>query len=129
VLERAEKLEMAKEQLAQKPDDPETLVQMGIAVMDGDSWVVDGRQEKAIVYFKKALDLKPGFAGAQYSICKAYVQIADTYSAKKKNVDEEIVKLRQMNPKLADEMVEYRNNYSGGLKVAGPPPPAVIKKD
>lgn len=129
VLERAEKLEKAKEQLAQKSEDPETLVQMGLAVMDGDSWVVDMRQEKAIVYFKKALDLKPKFAAAQYAICQAYVQLADTFSDKKKNVDQEIAKLRQLDPKLADEMVEYRNNYSGGIKVSGPPPPAAVKQN
>jgi tetratricopeptide (TPR) repeat protein len=120
LLERAEKLKQATEMLAQKPDDPEALVQMGLAVMEGDSWVVDGRQERAIVYFRKALEIRPGFAQAQYAICKAYIQLADTFKDKKKNVDEELVKLRRLDPKLAAEMEEYRKNYSGGLH-GGPP--------
>jgi len=116
VLERAERLERAKDALAQKPDDPETFVQMGMAVMEGDSWVVDGRQERAIVYFKKALQIKPDFAQAQYGICKAYIQTADTFKDKNKNVDEELAKLRKLDAKLADELEDYRKNYSGGIK-------------
>jgi tetratricopeptide (TPR) repeat protein len=117
VLERAENLKQATEALAKKPDDPETLLRMGNAVMDGDHWVVDGRQEKAIAHFRKALSIKPGFAVAQYAICKAYVQIADTYKGKNKNVDEELAKLRQMDPNLAKELEEYRKTYSGGLRI------------
>jgi tetratricopeptide (TPR) repeat protein len=120
LLERAEKLKQATENLAQKPNDPEALVEMGLAVMEGDSWVVDERQDRAIVYFKKALEIKPGFVKAQYAICKAYIQIADTFTSKKKIVDEELAKLRRLDPKLADELEEYRKNYSGGLR-AGPP--------
>jgi superkiller protein 3 len=119
-LERAENLKRATDALAQKPDDPDALVAMGLAVMDGDSWVVDGRQERAIVYFRKALEIKPGYAKAQYAICKAYIQIADTFSDKKKAVDEELAKLRRLDPKLADELEEYRKNYSGGIRVAAP---------
>lgn len=121
LLERAEKKKTTEEALAKKPNDPEALLQMGLMVMDGESWVVDGRQEKAIVYFKKALEIKPDFAQAQYSICKAYVQMADTFKAKNKETDEEIAKLRKMDSKLADEITQYRKTYSGGLKT-GPPP-------
>lgn len=116
VLNRAEKLKQATEALAQNPNDPETLLQMGNAIMDGDFWVVDGRQEKAIVLFNKALVIKPDFVAAQFAICKAYVQIADTYKGKNKNVDQELEKLRQMDPKLATELEEYRRTYSGGLR-------------
>lgn len=116
LLVRAEKLKQATEALAQKPNAPETLLQMGYAVMDGDSWVVDGRQEKAIVYFRKALKIKPNFTAAQYAICKAYIQIADTYKEKNKNVDQELAKLRIMDRKLAEELEEYRKTYSGGLR-------------
>jgi tetratricopeptide (TPR) repeat protein len=122
LLERAEKLKRATEALALKQEDPEALVEMGYAVMDGDSWVVDGRQEKAIVYFRKALELRPGYAKAQYAICKAYIQIADTFKDKKKLADEELAKLRRLDPKLADELEEYRKNYRGGLQL-GPPAP------
>jgi superkiller protein 3 len=120
LLERAESLKRATDALARKPEDPETLVEMGLAVMDGDSWVVDGRQEKAIVYFRKALALRPDYARAQYAICKAYVQIADTYASKRPLVDEELAKLRRLDPKLADEMEAYRKNYAGGIRVAAP---------
>lgn len=115
LLERAEKKKAAEEAFARKPNDPDTLLQMGLMVMDGESWVVDGRQEKAIVYFKKALNVKPDFVQAQYAICKAYVQMADTFKVKNKEADEEIVKLRRMDAKLADEITEYRKNYKGGL--------------
>lgn len=120
LLERAEKLKGATDALAQKPEDPDALISMGLAVMDGDSWVVDGRQEKAIVYFRKALELRPGYARAQYAVCKAYIQIAHTFEKKKPLVDEELAKLRRLDPKLADELEEYRKNYKGGLQL-GPP--------
>lgn len=119
-LERAERLENAKSALAQKPDDPETLLEIGYAVMDGaSSWVVDGRQERALEYFQKALKLRPGFAAAQFAICKAYVQIADTDKEKNKNVEEELAKLRKLDPKLAKEIEEYRKTYSGAIKASG----------
>jgi hypothetical protein len=89
---------------------------MGLAVMDGESWMVDGRQERALVYFRKALELRPGYARAQYAICKAYIQIADTHESKKKIVDEELAKLRRLDAALAAELIEYRKNYSGGLR-------------
>lgn len=116
VLERAENLKRATEALAARPEDPEALLSMGLAVMDGDSWVVDGRQERAIVYFRKVLSIKPGYAKAQYAICKAYIQIADTYAKEKPHVDQELAKLRRLDPKLADEMEAYRKSYSGGLR-------------
>ena len=79
LLKRAENLKQATDALAQKPNDPEAIVAVGFAVMDGDSWVVDGRQERAMVHFRKALELKPGYAQAQYGICKAYIEIADIF--------------------------------------------------
>jgi hypothetical protein len=88
---------------------------MGLAVMDGDSWMVDGRQECAVVYFRKALELRPGYVKAQYVICKAYIQIADTFADKKK-VDQELAKLRRLDAALATELEEYRKNYFGGLR-------------
>jgi protein O-GlcNAc transferase len=116
VLTRAENLKRASETLAQKPEDPNALLEMGLAVMDGESWVVDGRQERAIVYFKKALAIQPGFAKAQYNIVKAMVQ----YLAKDdKNLDYELTKLRQLDVLLAKEMEEYRKTYEGGL-IASP---------
>ena len=116
LLERAEKLKQATEALAQKPDDPEALLQMGLMMMEGESWSVDGRPDRAIVYFRKALEIKPNFAKAQFAICKAYVQLADFDKGKNKNVDEEIAKLRKLDNKLADEITDYRKKYSGALK-------------
>ena len=98
LLKRAENLKRATDALAQKPKDPEALTEMGLAVMEGDSWVVDGRQKRAIVYFKEALTLKPNYARAQYGICKAYIQIADTFKNEKKTLDQELTKLRQLDP-------------------------------
>lgn len=116
LLERAEKQKEATETLAAKPNDPDALVKMGDMVMEGESWVVDMRQERAIEYYKKALKVKPNMAAAQYGIAKAYIQLADTFDEKKKNVDEELAKLRKLDPKLAKELEDYRKTYSGGLK-------------
>jgi cytochrome c-type biogenesis protein CcmH/NrfG len=115
LLTRAENLKKATEALAKNPDDPSALLDMGLVVMEGDSWVVDGRQKRAIEYFRKVLRLKPDDAHAQYAIVKAYIQLADVYKDENKNVDIELKKLREMDAKLADEMVEYRKSYHGGL--------------
>lgn len=116
LLTRAENLKRAGETLAQKPDDPNALVEMGLAIMDGESWVIDGRQERAIVFFQKALAIQPGFVKAQYNIVKAMVQ----YLAKDdKNLDSELTKLRQLDASLAKEMEDYRKTYEVGL-IASP---------
>ena len=116
LLTRAENLKKATDALAQKPKDPDALIDMGMAVMDGDSWVIDYRQKRAMVYFKQALKLKPNYARAQYAICKAYIQMEE-----KKIADQELGKLRKLDPKLADELEEYRKNYTVGIISTGPP--------
>lgn len=114
-LKRAENLKHATDELAKKPDDPKALVEMGFAVMEGDHWVVDGRQKRALVHFQKALELKPNYARAQYGICKAYIE---GVSGKDESaiVDQELAKLRQLDPDLAKELDEYRKTYVRGLR-------------
>ena len=116
VLKRAENMERAKESLAKKPDDPEALVEMGMAVMDGDHWVLDGRQKRAVVYFRRALELKPDFARAQYGVVKAYIQGVDFAKDESKTVDVELAKLRKLDTKLASELDEYRKTYVSGIR-------------
>jgi hypothetical protein len=80
--------------------------------MDGESWIVDGRQERAIVYFRKALAIQRGFVKAQYNIVKAMVQ----YLGKDdKKLKQELAKLRQLDPALGKEMEEYSKTYEGGI--------------
>jgi len=122
LLTRAENLKRATETLAQKPNDPNALLEMGLAVMDGESWIIDGRQERAIGYFRKALAIQPGFVKAQYNIVKAMVQYMDVFGKDKKKLDQELAKLRQLDPALAKEMEEYRRTYEGGL-IAAPVKP------
>ena len=124
LLTRAENLKRATEALAAKPNDPDALVDMGLAVMDGDHWVIDGRQKRALVYFQKALQIKPNFARAQYAIVKAYIQGVGPQD-ETKTIDRELAKLRKLDPKLAAEMDEYRKTYVSGLIAAPdePPPP------
>lgn len=117
LLKRAENMKRAREAIVANPDDPDALVDMGLAVMDGDHWVVDGRQKRAIVLFKKALEAKPDYARAQQAIVKAYIQLASTLSSENKNVDLELAKLRKLDPKLAAEMDQYRKEYVGGIIV------------
>ena len=83
--------------------------------MDGESWVVDSRQEKAMVYFQQTLKINPTFARAQYGICKAYIQLADTFGKYKKDADRELEKLKKLDPALAKELEQYRKNYRGGI--------------
>src|ERR1700686_421931 len=115
LLKRAENLKRATDALAKNPKDPDALIDMGLAVMDGDSWVVDGRQKRALVYFRKALELRPNYARAQYGICKAFIQGVDGSKDEKKTVDHELAKLRQLDTKLADELEENGKKYLGGL--------------
>lgn len=115
LLKRAENLKRANDTLALRPQDPDALVEMGMALMEGDHWVIDGRQKRAIVYFKNALKIKPNHVRAQYGIVKAYIQIADTFKDEKKHVDQELAKLRKLDSALADEMETYRKTYQGGL--------------
>ena len=120
VLERAEKLQKATDALAKNPKDPDRLIEMGFVVMEGDSWVVDGRQKRAIAYFRQALDMDPARTRAQYGIVKAYIQIADTFKDENKNVDLELAKLKTLDAKLANELEEYRKTYQGGLRAVAP---------
>ena len=124
LLKRAENLKRATDALAQKPNDPDALIEMGMVVMEGDSWVVNGRQKRAIEYFRRALTLKPNYARAQYSIVKAYIQIAAIFSKENENVDRELNTLRALDTKLAAELDDYRKNYKAGL--TGPPAPAKL---
>jgi len=120
VLRRAENLKRATDLLAQKPGDSDALVEMGLAVMEGDHWVVNGRQKRALVYFRQALRVKPNHARAQYGIVKAYIQIADTSAREKRMLDAEMAKLRRLDAAMAAEMEEYRKTYVGGIIVEGP---------
>jgi tetratricopeptide (TPR) repeat protein len=115
LLTRAENMKSATEALSKNPNDPDALNDMGMAVMDGDSWVIDGRQERAMVYFRKALKIRPRFARAQYNLVKAMVQNLDHKGKDKRRVDRELSKLRTLDPALAKEMEQYRNTYQGGL--------------
>lgn len=116
VLNRAENLKRATDKLEQNPNDPEVLVNMGLAVMEGDHWVIDGRQKRALVYFRKALELNPRFARAQYGIVKAYIQGVGPKD-ESKTLDAELAKLREIDPVLAREMEEYRKTYVSGIRV------------
>lgn len=67
------------------------------------------------MYFRKALDLKPNFARAEYGICKAFIQGVDFAKDENKIVDEELAKLRQLDSGLADELTAYRKRYVKGI--------------
>jgi tetratricopeptide (TPR) repeat protein len=121
MLIRSENLKQATADLSRKPKDPDALIAMGFAVMEGDSWVMDDRQKQAMVYFRKALKVDPTRARAQYGIVKAYIQMAALLDDENKNVDRELGKLRRLDPKLADEMEAYRKTYQGGLIAPLPP--------
>jgi tetratricopeptide (TPR) repeat protein len=120
VLTRAEKMKRAREAVVANPNDPDALVDMGFAVMDGNHWVIDDRQKRAIVLFKKALDAKPDYPRAQQAIVKAYIELAATYETENKNVDVELAKLRKLDPELAAEMDQYRKQYKAGFTTQKP---------
>lgn len=113
-LQWAEDLDRAKTNLAQHPNDPEALTDMGLATLQGPTWVVDGREEQALVFLRKALALKPDSARTQASIVRAYIQRAATFDSAKAVLDREMEKLRRMDPKLAGEMADLRAHYNSG---------------
>lgn len=115
VLTRAENMKRTRAAIVENPNDPDALVDMGLALMDGDHWVVDDRQKRAIVLFKKALDFKPDYPRAQHAIVKAYIQLAAFDEKENKNVDLELALLRKLDPKLGAEMDQYRKEYVGGF--------------
>jgi tetratricopeptide (TPR) repeat protein len=115
VLTRAENMKRAKEAIVANPNDPDALVDMGLAVMDGDHWVLDDRQKRATVLFKKALDAKPDYPRAQLALVKAYIQLAGADPTESKTLDVELAKLRKLDPKMAAEMDQYRKDYSAGF--------------
>lgn len=119
VLERAERKKAAGDKLAASPDDPDALIEMGFAEMEGEPWSWEGRQKRALEYFKKALAKKSDLARAQYGICKAYVELASRESKLNTELESELKKLREMDPKLAAEIDEYRKKFSGVLKTSG----------
>lgn len=116
LLERAEKLQRATAALAKRPHDPLTLVEMGFAVMGGEDWVSDGREERAMTYFRQALKINPKSARAQYGICKGYIQLAASDDHHKIDVARELEQLRTLDGALARELEEYRKTYRGGLQ-------------
>lgn len=115
LLTRAENMKRAREAIVANPNDPDALVDMGLAVMDGNHWVIDDRQKRAIVLFKKALEAKPDYPRAQQAIVKAYIELAALDETENKNVDVELAKLRKLDPKLAAEMDQYRKEYVAGF--------------
>ena len=115
LLTRAENLRRAQETIKTKPNDPDALVDLGLAVMDGESWVIDGRQNRAIVLIKKALTIQPGYPRAQHALVKAYIEIASYNDRLNKKLDLELAKLRKLDPKLAAELDQYRKEYEGGI--------------
>lgn len=119
VLERAERKKAAADKLSASPDDPNALMEMGFAEMEGESWSWDDRQKRALEYFKKALAKKGDLTRAQYGVCKAYVELASRDSMLNKELENELKKLREMDPKLAAEIDEYRMKFSGVLKTSG----------
>lgn len=124
VLERAENLQRAQKAIAETPHDPKALVQYGLAIMAGDAWVVDGRQEKALPYFKQALKLDPKNAEAHYSLGRCYVELADSPGSKdpaklKREANNELAILKQLNGDLASKLEDYIKHPPEGF-VASP---------
>ena len=118
LLERAEKKKAATDKLAASPDDPQALMEMGFVEMEGEFWSHDGRQLRALEYFKKAITKEPDLIRAQFGICKAYVELADQDKKVSPDLDRELKKLREMDAKLAAEIDEYRKSFKGSFKVS-----------
>lgn len=115
ILERSEKLDLAKTKAEQKPNDPQANFDLGLTIMDGNSWMIDGRQKRALIYLKKALELKPDFVEAQYAIVIAHIQMMGFEKESALELPKEIAKLRRMNSELAKKAEIYRKSYKGGI--------------
>ena len=110
----AEAINALRAAIKLKPTLRQPYTDLGNILMDGDHWVIDGRQQRALVYFRKALQLKPDFARAQYGIVKAYIQGVGPKD-ETKTLERELAKLRKLDPKLGAEMDQYRKTYVSGL--------------
>jgi len=95
-LDRAKRMAAATDALDKNPNDPQVLVEYGKAKMDGESWVVDGRFEKAKEYFKKAISLKPDLVEAHLNLGRCYVETSDPKSA-----EAELAILKKLNKDAA----------------------------
>jgi cytochrome c-type biogenesis protein CcmH/NrfG len=120
VLERAENLQRAEKAIAESPNDPKTLVQYGVAIMAGDDWVADGRQEKALPYFKQAIKLDPKNAEAHYALGRCYVELAHSAITKdpaklKREARNEVTILKQLSRDLASKLEDYIKQPPGGI--------------
>ncbi len=98
-VERAEKLDRAEKAVRAKPDDPSAHLELGIATMEGDSWVWDGRHERAKKFFQEALRIKPDYAEAHFWLGFCYVELEDKESARR-----ECETLKGMNNQLATKL-------------------------
>jgi tetratricopeptide (TPR) repeat protein len=111
LLQRAENLQGAQRAIAERPNDPDSLVQYGLAIMDGDSWVVDGRQERAAPFFKNAIALDPKSARAHYALGRCYVEMQDMSKAKvaflKREASKEAAILDGLDSELAAKLRKF----------------------
>jgi len=88
--------------------------------MAGDAWVEDGRQEKALPYFKEAIRLDPKNADAHYALGRCYVELGHSPMSKdptkfKREANTELSVLRRLNPSLASKLQTYIAEGPGGL--------------
>jgi tetratricopeptide (TPR) repeat protein len=115
---------IAKKALAISPEDRR------IHIFPGYVYLEQNRGKDSSESFATAIKLDPTdkevhLVKAQYGIVKAFIELVSfagykTSAAENKKVDLELAKLRNMDPQLADEMVQYRKTYTGGL-IAVPP--------
>jgi tetratricopeptide (TPR) repeat protein len=80
-INRAERRDIAERQVQQKPDDPGALTELGFATMEGESWVLDDRFERARDIFLHALRIDPGHIQAHVGVGICYVELGDKKSA------------------------------------------------
>ena len=116
-LERAARLEMAKEAVTKRPDDPVAQFELGLATMDGDSWVIDDRFKRAKSFFEEAIRLKPDYADAHFALGVCYVELLD-----KSGANVELDKLKRLNPSLAKKLAQKikEGPNRSGLRVITP---------
>jgi tetratricopeptide (TPR) repeat protein len=116
-LKRSARLEMAKEAVTKRPADPVAQFELGLATMDGDSWVIDDRFKRAKSFFEEAIRLKPDYPEAHFALGVSYVELLD-----KKSANLELDELKRLNPSLAKKLAQKikKGPSQLGLRVMTP---------
>lgn len=97
----AVRLDKAERALAQRPNDPMTLTEMGLALLDLDPWRKDEQVHHARELFTKSLRFKPNYPQTHYGLGLCAVELKEFPIAEREHAI-----LQKLNKSLASQLKE-----------------------